>query len=141
VSGPTPPARWSCGKYPFFEIFQISAFLEFNFLTFFKKFRKIRVRGRCGPAAISLRACIKLPAKPANKRVRPQERATSSSHVSPTPETCATGAAAAEIRSGAHPADPLDALPLLLGQVHLEGFVGAVEGLAVGIRGPVPGDM
>ena len=104
--------------------------------------RKIRVCGRCGPAASSSWACVKQPTKPADKRVRPQGPArthqpgTSSSHISPTPETFV--ATAAEIRSGAQPADPLDALPLLLGQVHFKGFDGAVDGLAVSIRGSTP---
>ena len=69
--------------------------------------RKIRVCGRCGPAASSSWDCVKQLTKPADKRVRPQgparthQTGTSSSHISPTPETfvaTATSAAAAEIR-------------------------------------------
>jgi hypothetical protein len=53
VSGPTPPARWSGGRYPFFEIFQIGT--PFSNLIFFDPFLK---------KALDLARFIRLPSRP-----------------------------------------------------------------------------
>jgi hypothetical protein len=52
VSGPTPPARWSGGRYPFLEIFQIGTPFSnlIIFLTsFLKKFSKGSFVDEAGP--------------------------------------------------------------------------------------------